>query len=208
MTNDILGVKIPDSKMARDVTQLIRNAEDDLLFYHSTRVYFWGALIGTQKRLTFDQELLYTAAMFHDIGLTESYRKSLLPFEVDGANAAREFLQNFSISERDIQKVWTAVALHTTPDIPEYMHPEIALVQEGDEMDVVDRGSDQFPSEQREAVIAAYPRSKDFNREIIEAFYQGVKRRPGSTLDSFALKEPNFRCSSLCSRFLGSHRKH
>ncbi|TAI61532.1 HD domain-containing protein [Bradyrhizobium sp. Leo170] len=208
MTNDIFGVRIPDSKMARDVTQLIRNAEDDLLFYHSTRVYFWGALIGTRKRLTFDPEFLYTAAMFHDIGLTDGYRESQLPFEVDGANAAREFLENYSISERDIQKVWTAVALHTTPDIPEYMHPEIALVQEGYEMDVVGRGSDYFQSEQRQAVIAAYPRSKDFNREIIEAFYQGVKRRPDSTFDIVALKEPNFRRASLCSIFLGSHWKH
>jgi HD superfamily phosphodiesterase len=100
MTKKIVGVKIPDSKMAREVTQLIRNAEGDLLFYHSTRVYFWGALIGTRKRLTFDPELLYTAAMFHDIGLTESYRESQLPFEVDGAKAAREFLQNYRISKR------------------------------------------------------------------------------------------------------------
>jgi HD superfamily phosphodiesterase len=213
MTNKIFGVKIPDSKMAREVTQLIRNAEGDLLFYHSTRVYFWGALIGTRKRLTFDPELLYTAAMFHDIGLTESYRESQLPFEVDGANAAREFLQNYCISKRDIQKVWTAVALHTISDIPEYMHPEIALFQEGDEMDVVGRDSDHFPSEQREAVIAAYPRTKDFKREIIEAFHQRVKHRPDSTFGTFnddivALDESNFRRASLCRSFLGSHWKH
>ncbi|MGX9428790.1 MULTISPECIES: HD domain-containing protein [Bradyrhizobium] len=213
MTKKIFGVKIPDSKMAREVTQLIRNAEGDLLFYHSTRVYFWGALIGRRKRLTFDPELLYTAAMFHDIGLTESYRESQLPFEVDGANAAREFLQNYSISKRDIQKVWTAVALHTTLDIPEYMHPEIALLQQGDEMDVVGRGSDHFPSEQREAVTAAYPTSKDFKREIIEEFHQGVKHRPDSTFGTFyddivALDEPNFRRASLCHSFMGSHWKH
>jgi HD superfamily phosphodiesterase len=213
MTNDIFGVRIPDSKMAREVTQIIRNAETDLLFHHSTRVYFWGALTGTRKRLTFDPELLYTAAMFHDIGLTESYRESQLPFEVDGANAAREFLQNYSISERDIQKVWTAVALHTTRDIPEYMHPEIALVQEGDEMDVVGWGCDHFPSEQRNAVIAAYPRSKDFKRKVIEEFHHGLKRRPDSKFGTFnddivALNTPNFRRASLCSIFLGSHWKH
>jgi hypothetical protein len=213
MTIDICGVRIPDSKMAREVTQLIRDAEGDLLFHHSTRVYLWGALTGTRKRVTFDPELLYTAAMFHDIGLTESYRESQLPFEVDGANAAREFLQNYSISERDIQKVWTAVALHTTPDIPEYLHPEIALVQEGDRMDVVGRGCDHFPSEQREAVIATYPRGPDFKREIIEAFYQGVKHRPDSTFSTFnddilALKEPNFRRASLCSIILGFHWEH
>jgi HD superfamily phosphodiesterase len=119
--DDISGVRIPDSKLAREVTQLIRDAESDLLFYHSTRVYFWGALIAKRKGLTFDPELLYTAAMFHDIGLTQSYRGSQLRFEVDGANAARDFLRSHSISERDIEKVWTAIALHTTPGIPEHM---------------------------------------------------------------------------------------
>jgi hypothetical protein len=122
------------------------------------------------KGLTFDQELLYTAAMFHGVGLTPSYEQSQLLFEVDGANAARNFLRSHRISETDIEKVWTAVALHTTPGIPEYMHPEIALVQAGAGMDVVGLGYDLITDDQREAVIAAYPRCNDFAHGIIEAF--------------------------------------
>jgi len=79
------------------------------------RVYFWGALTGKRKGLTFDQELLYAAAMFHDIGITHGYHESQLRFEVDGANAARDFLRGHGISEGDIEKVWLAIALHTTP---------------------------------------------------------------------------------------------
>jgi len=208
--NDIFGVRIPDSKMAREVAQLIFDTESDLLFYHSTRVYFWGALEGKRKGLMFDPELLYTAAMFHDIGLTQSYQASQLRFEVDGANAARDFLRGHGVSERDIEKVWTAVALHTTPGIPEYMHPEIALVQAGAGMDVAGRGYDDFTNEQREAVIDAYPRGNDFKHEIIEAFYQGMKHRPGSTFGTFnddvlAFKDPNFQRGNLCSIILGSH---
>ncbi len=157
---DIFGVRIPDSKMAREVTQLIRDTESDLLFYHSTRVYFWGALTGKREGLMVDPELLYTGAMFHDIGLTQSHCKSRLRFEVDGANAAREFLRSHGISERDIEKVWTAIALHTTPGIPAHMHPEIALVQIGAAMDALGHGYDHFTDEQREAVIAAYPRQR------------------------------------------------
>src|ERR1700733_7564037 len=136
MTADpISGVRIPDSKLAGEVTQLVRDTESDLLFYHSTRVYFWAALTGKRRDLRFDPELLYTGAMFHDIGLTRGYQGSRLRFEVDGANAARDFLRSHGISERDIETVWTAVALHTTPGIPEHMHPEIALVQAGAGMD-------------------------------------------------------------------------
>jgi hypothetical protein len=208
--NDISGVRIPDSKMAREVTQLIRDSESDLLFYHSIRVYFWGALTGKRKRLIFDPELLYTAAMFHDIGLTQSYRESPLRFEVDGANAAREFLRSHGISEKDIEKIWTAIALHTTPGIPEYMHPEIALVQAGAGMDVVGRAYDDFTDEQREAVTAAYPRGNDFKHEIIEAFYRGMKHRPDSTFGTFnddvlAFKDPHFQRRNYCSIILGSH---
>src|SRR3979411_3388022 len=98
-TSDVAGIKIPDSKMARDLTQLIRDTESDLLFHHSTRVYLFGALTGKRKGLKFDAELLYVGAMFHDIGLTEAYRHSQLHFEVDGANAAREFLRGYGVTQ-------------------------------------------------------------------------------------------------------------
>ena len=205
----ITGVGIPDSKIARAVTQLIRDTESDLLFHHSVRVYFWGALAGNRMELTFDPELLYTAAMFHDIGLTARYENSQLRFEVDGANAAREFLRGHGISESDIETVWNAVALHTTPSIPQYMRPEIALVQAGTGMDVAGRGYDQFTDAQREAVIAAFPRETCFKHGIIDAFYQGMKHRPDSTFGTFnddvlAFKEPNFRRIDMCSIILAS----
>jgi hypothetical protein len=207
--NDIFGARIPDSKIAREATQLIRDTESDVLFYHSTRVYFWGALTGKREGLMFDPELLYTGAMFHDIGLTQSYRGSQLRFEVDGANAARDFLRSHGISEGDIEKVWAAIALHTTPGIPEYMHPEIALLQAGAGMDVAGRDYDHFTDDQREAVVAAYPRGNDFKHEIIEAFYQGMKHRPDSTFGTFnddvlAFKDSTFQRANLCSIILGS----
>jgi hypothetical protein len=210
ISNPIAGVGIPDSRMARDATQLVRDTESDLLFHHSTRVYFWGALAGRRKGLAFDPELLYVAAMFHDIGLTARYRDSQLRFEVDGANAAREFLRGHGIPEAEVERVWAAVALHTTPGIPEHMHPDIALVQAGAAMDVVGHGYHDLTAEQREAVIAAYPRGSDFKHEMIEAFYQGMKHRPDSTFGTFnddilAFKDPSFRRGDLCSIILGSH---
>jgi HD superfamily phosphodiesterase len=190
--------------MAREATQLIRDSESDVLFHHSTRVHFWGALIGQRKGLPFDPELLYIGAMFHDVGLTQSYQRSQLRFEVDGANAARDFLRSHGISDRDTENVWAAIALHTTPGIPEHMHPEIALLQAGAGMDVAGRGYDHFTDGQREAVIAAYPRGDHFKQEIIDAFYQGMKHRPDSTFGTFnddvlAFKDPSFQRGNLCS---------
>jgi hypothetical protein len=207
--DDISGVRVPDSKLAREVTQLIRDTESDLLFQHSMRVYLWAALTGKRKGLVFDPELLYTAAMFHDIGLMPSYRSSQLRFEVDGANAAREFLRSHGLAANDIDRVWLAIALHTTPGIPEHLHPEIALIQAGAGMDVVGRGYEQFTDEERGAVTAVHPRGENFKHEMIEAFYQGMKHRPQSTYGTFnddvlACKDPGFQRLNFCSLILGS----
>lgn len=206
---DICGVRIPDSRIARDITQLIRDTESDLLFRHSVRVYYWGALAGKRHGLRFDPELLYAAAMFHDIGITPHYHGSQLRFEVDGANAARHFLRGHGIAEGDVEKVWLAIALHTTPGIPEHMHPEIALVQAGAGMDMAGRNFDQFTEAERAAVIAAQPRGEDFGHRAIDAFYEGLKHRADSTFGTFnddflAFKDPGFQRGNMCSIMLGS----
>ena len=203
MERTIAGVKIPDSKMTRDLTQLIRDTESDLLFQHSTRVYLFGALTGLRKRLKFDPELLYVGAMFHDIGLTERFHHSKNRFEVDGANSARDFMRSYGISESSIELVWDAIALHTTPGIPEHKMPEVALVTAGVEMDVLGIAYDQFTKEQRADVVAAYPRGSHFKDDIIDAFYAGMKHRPDSTFgtvndDVLAFKDPNFVRTDFC----------
>ncbi|ART67853.1 diguanylate cyclase [Mycobacterium dioxanotrophicus] len=184
MTNtsieSVADIVIPDTQLVRDVTEYIRDAESDLLFDHSRRVFLFGALQGRRRGLQPDLELLYVGAMFHDIGLTERYRDSQLRFEVDGANAAREFLLARGVDEADARKVWLGIALHTTPSVPEFLEPEIALVTAGVETDVLGIGRDDLSAEALAAVTAAHPRP-DFKRQILQAFTDGNKHRPRST---------------------------
>ena len=213
LATDIPGVRIPDSTLAREATELVRDTESELLFKHSMRVYAWGALAGRRKNLAFDPELLYIGAMFHDIGLAAHYRKSPLRFEVDGANAARDFLRTHAIAERDIEKVWSAIAFHTTPGIPQFMHPEAALLHVAAGMDVAGRAYEQFTDEEREAVTAAWPREDNFKHAIIDAFYEGLKHRPDSTFGTFnddflAFKDPAFRRGDMSSIILHSAWAH
>src|SRR6202790_5635089 len=149
----ISGIGVPDSKLANEITEFIRDTEPTLLFNHSSRVYYFGALAGRRRGLKFDAELLYAGAMFHDIGLVPAYSSATDRFEVDAANAARDFLRSHNISEQDIDHVWTAIALHTTPGIPQYMHPVVALVTAGVEMDVLGIGYSDFAEADREAVV-------------------------------------------------------
>jgi hypothetical protein len=203
------GVRIPDSKMARELTQLVRDTETGLLFNHSTRVYFFGALTGNRRGLKFDPELLYVGAMFHDMGLTERYQTSQNRFEVDSANAAREFLRGYGIPEREVEAVWDAISLHTTPGIPEHKGAEVALLTSGVEMDVMGLAYEQFTEAQRNAVTAAYPRGNSFKKDIIGAFYHGMKHRPDSTFgtvndDVLAYCDPSFKRADFCRIILQS----
>lgn len=208
-SKEITGVRIPDSQLAREITELVRDTESDLLYYHSLRCYCWGCMAGRRNGMKFDAELLYAASMFHDIGLTAKYEDSDLRFEVDGANAARDFLRSRGISESDIETVWNAVALHTTPGIPQFMRAEIALVQTGAGMDVAGRGYDQFTEDERKAVLEAFPREANFKSAMIDAFYLGMKHRPDSTIGTFnddflAYKDPNFRRVDICTAIFAS----
>ncbi len=176
----IAGVVIPDTPLVHEITEYIRDTEDELLFNHSRRVFLFGALQGQRRGLRPDLELLYAGAMFHDIGLTEGCRTSTLRFEVDGANAARDFLLARGIEEAAARKVWLAIALHTTPGVPEFLEPEIALVTAGVETDVLGIGRDDLSAAEIEAVTAAHPRP-DFKNRILRAFTDGIKHRPRST---------------------------
>lgn len=204
------GVSIPDSKLAREIGEFVRDTETDLLFNHSSRVYLFGALAGLRRGLTFDAELLYAAAMFHDVGLMKSHSSEHLRFEVDGANAARDFLKSRGIAPADLDTVWTAIALHTTPGVPEFMHPVIALTTAGVEMDVLGLTYSQYPDEIRDAVVAAFPRTPHFKEDIIQAFYDGIKHKPDTTFgnvkaDVIADKEPHFHAGNFCSVIRHSH---
>ena len=199
----VAGVAIPDSILAREVTELVRDTEPALLFHHSSRVYYWGALTGKRRGLRFDPELLYAGAMFHDMGLTPVHASAHERIEVDGANAARDFLRSRRIAERDIETVWTAIALHTTPGIPQHMHPVIALVTAGVEIDVLGIAFSDFTDAEREAVLRAHPRPARFKEEIIQAFYDGIHRKPETTFgnvkaDVLADKDPSFRPGNFC----------
>src|SRR5689334_13370216 len=180
-TQTIAGIAIPDTQLVRDTTEYIRDVEDDLLFHHSRRVFYFGALQGLRRGLQPDLELLYVGAMFHDIGLTDGYRtSSQLRFEVDGADAARDFLLQRGVDEAAARKVWLGIALHTTPGVPEFLEPEIALVTAGVETDVLGIGLDNLTPDDLSAVTAAHPRP-DFKNRILRAFTEGVRQRPAST---------------------------
>lgn len=198
MSHTIAGIVIPDSALAKATTEYICDVESDLLYHHSRRVFLFGALSGQRKQLAYDPELLYVGAMFHDLGLVEGHRTQNERFEVDSANSAKAFMRPFGLSDDDVEQVWLAIALHTTPGVPHHLRPNVALVTAGVEMDVLGINYGAFAAEQREAVVHAHPRGEGFKECILCAFADGFKDRPDTTFgtvnaDVLVDKDPTFK---------------
>jgi hypothetical protein len=199
---------IPDSLLAKEATDILREHSTDLLFNHSVRVYLFAAEQGRHQKLRFDPELLYVAAAFHDLGLIRKFSSQTERFEVDSANAARQFLNAHNIPEDQAQAVWEAIALHTTPGIPKYMRSEVALLNSGVLLDVLGVGFDQFPAELRQEIVSRYPR-RNFKNDFIREYYAGFAHKPASTYGTVnaAVYEhfnPEYKSPSACDLIAAS----
>ncbi|MGX7678667.1 HD domain-containing protein [Jatrophihabitans sp. DSM 45814] len=208
MSEIIAGVEIPETSTVVEATRYIREATNPLLFHHSRRVFLFSSIRARMLGLDPDPELLYVAALFHDLGLLSPFSEAVQRFEIDGADHARAFLVERGFSSRAVDVVWNAIALHTTPGIPGRMGPEIAATNLGVLTDAIGLGLDRLDPALIDEIIAAHPRG-DFKNEFLQMFYEGLKNRPETTygtvnadvLEHFV---PDFRRTSMVERVLAS----
>jgi hypothetical protein len=189
---------VPDSKLTREATGILREFSTPLLFNHSHRVFFWANEQGRQTGQKFDAELLFICAAFHDLGLLKKFSSDDDRFEVDGANAVRQFLEHHGVPNARIQTAWDAIALHTTPGIAAYKPIEVELLYNGVGLDVLGIGYADFPKDIREKVVADYPRI-DFKHGIAKAFLGGFEHKTATTEAT---------CNEdICSHFLRNYKR-
>jgi HD domain len=189
---------VPDSKITREAVGLLREFSTPLLINHSLRVFFWANEMGRQTGQKFDVELLFVCAAFHDLGLLKKFSSADDRFEVDSANAVRQFLEHHGVPAARIQTAWDAIALHTTPGIAAYKPLEVELLYNGVALDSLGIGYEQFPSDVREKVVAEYPRV-NFKQDIAKAFFDGFAHKPQSTV---------FTCNEdICTHFIRGYQR-
>ncbi|MEV0952788.1 HD domain-containing protein [Promicromonospora sp. NPDC050249] len=201
-------LEIPETAAVAEATVLAQEATSPLIYHHSQRVFFFGLLHARRLGVDLDPELLYVAAMFHDVGLLMPFSEIEQRFEVDGADHARQFLLRRGFSASAAERVWTAIALHTTPGIPGRMAPEIAMTQLGVLTDVLGFGLDALEHDQVEEIVAAHPRG-DFKREFLRATVEGLRHRPetaNGTVNADILEHfiPGFQRSTTVERIIGA----
>lgn len=204
----LAGIDIPDSQVAKQATELLLEYGTEFLYNHSLRVFLFSSLNAKRSNIKHDTELLYVSSVFHDLGLTPHYSSPDKRFEVDGANAARDFLKSHGYPEQSLQRVWDTIALHTTIGVAEYKEPEVALMYSGVGLDVMGEGYEHLSEEHRNEIIKAFPRT-DFKKKIIPTFFDGFKHKTDTTFgnikaDVCAFMIPNFQRKNFCDCILHS----
>jgi hypothetical protein len=188
---------IPDTKMTREATGLLLEYSSPVLINHSHRVFFWAQDLGRRAGKPYDVELMFIAAAFHDLGLVEPFRTQDDRFEVDSANAVRQFLDLHGVPHTRTQTAWDAISLHTTPGIAAYKPLEVELLYYGVAMDSLGVGYESFDPQLRDRVVAQFPR-KNFHQEIAKAFFDGFGYRPKTTEGT---------CNEdVCSHFIRNYK--
>jgi hypothetical protein len=206
--SSVAGIKIPDSSIAKQATELLLEHGTEFIYNHSLRVFLFSSLNGQRKSLVYDPELLYISSVFHDLGLTKHYSSPDKRFEVDGANAARDFLKSHGLPKESLQLVWDTIALHTTIGIAEHKEPEVALMYSGVGLDVMGEGYENLTEQNRIDIITAFPRN-DFKKKIIPTFFSGFEHKTETTFgnikaDVCAYMIPNFHRKNFCDCILHS----
>jgi len=189
---------VPDSQLTRETTGLLREYSTPVLINHSHRVFFWANEFGRQTGQPYDEELLFICAAFHDLGLLKTFRSADDRFEVDSANAVRQFLDHHGVPQTRIQTAWDAISLHTTPGIVAYKPLEVELLYNGVGLDVLGIGYESFDPRLRDKVVAQFPRV-DFHRQIAQEFYDGFGYKPQTTEGT---------CNEdICSHFIRNYKR-
>lgn len=183
LSASVAGVSVPQSALATDALALAYNALPVEVFRHSLRTFLFAELFARKKGLDHDPELVYVAAILHDVGLSPQHMSERYRFQVDGANAARALLKKYGIEGPKADTVWDAIALHDQGDIARFKQPEVMLVSIGVAGDfgallpVLDR-------KDVAAVLEAAPRAK-FVEVFLDSTAAFAKRKPQATGNSW-----------------------
>jgi len=208
-TRYVAGIPIPDSAMARAATELMRDTQSRLLFDAARRTFVFARLLGNSRELRHDPELLYIGALFLRVGVTALYRHSQQRYEIDSADAAAEFLSGYGRSREDIAQVWDAIALHTTPEIPQHKPPMTALLCAAVDTDILGTYGQALCPGAISRILREFPREPGFKIKFLHTLALGQLHRPHSTFgtinaDVLAFHDRHMKVGGFCEQLLAS----
>jgi hypothetical protein len=172
----------PDSALAREAEQRVRELSSPALYGHCARTWAFATLFAQRDRVKHDQELLYLACMLHDLGLTENHwgcDPLAKCFAVEGARAAHAFVHGRGAPDERARKVAEAISLHLNVTVPARLGAEAQLLSKGVSLDVVGRRLHQIPPPTTRDVNERWPRD-GLASELVASTTKQARLRPQS----------------------------
>jgi HD domain len=177
----VAGVTIPDTALCNSAVDLLESSSPEFLCTHCLRTYVFGSLaVRGLGRSVADEEAAFCGAVLHDLGLVPAYRRDNR-FEVDGAEAARQFCSEHRVPPERADLIWKAIALHTSVGIATRLADEIALVHLGAGIELFGQGLDQLPPQVVEEVLDTFPRM-NFKAEFRNLLVEHCQRNPAAQI--------------------------
>jgi hypothetical protein len=174
------SLDVPVGPLAEAALTVARSSESASVANHSLRSFFFAELLaareGCRQDAAYDRDLLFAATVMHDLGVG-SLAKGEARFEVEGADLAAAVLREHGVAEPDADRVWEAIALHTSPGIAERRGLLAYLTREGIGIDFGRRG--EIVSAWAPRIHAAYPRLA-MARSLVEAIVERAARSPAA----------------------------
>jgi len=184
-TRVLAGITVVDTPLITRALEHVRKQSEPVLFNHAVRSWLFAVRLGQLQGIAHDAEVVALGSLLHDIGLTDHYSGGHRRFEVEGADAAREFARGQGLEDRRVQLIWDTVALNSTPSIALYKEAEVALCTGGIALDFGGLQYAQIPPDEMSGILAAFPRL-DMKRSFTDSVCRIVKTRPQTTYDNFA----------------------
>jgi HD domain len=200
----------PDSELCNAAIEYARTVSDPFLFHHVMRSAIFADSIGRRSGMKFDREVLCASAVLHDLGLTK-IAPVQMRFEIEGADLANDFLAKKGMSERHLEIVWDAIALHTTAEIPSRKRSEVALCQLGIAADLGLAPPDVISDETVDEVLAAYPwleMHESLPTALVGLFHKNPKAASSNAVaEACEQRVSGFRRFNLCDRLIDTHAR-
>ena len=177
------GITVVDTLLVTEALDYARSNSEPYLFNHVMRSWLFAVRLGQLQEVKYDEEVLAVGTLLHDLGLTDCCIGNRR-FEVEGADAARDFARQHGLDDRRSQLIWDSVALNATPSIALFKEAEVALCSAGTGVEFGFQ-YDRISPEEMNSVLAEYPRL-EMKRRFADSICSIVEKRPETTYDNWA----------------------
>ena len=173
----------PVSSVAQAAYEVCATYSSPALLNHCRRSYVWAAALGDERGIAFDAELLYVAAMLHDIGLVEAFDNVSLAFEDAGGHVAWVFGAGAGWPVERRQRAHEVIVRHMWDAVDVEVDPEGYLLEVATGLDISGRNPQWWPADLRADVVEQIPRL-GLAAEFTACFRSQAVRKPDSTAAS------------------------